>query len=713
MSLNISIIRYSRRIPHLCISSIMKCYFNKIFHLSIAHRRDHSWGIRWISVVLNCLFLMINAQQVKANLPGLETSGWMVPEGDIIVKYGDNLQIWCNLNETFVDKNYPGANSWNIYFTNNYDRIEEKFITRINKTTALLNIESPPAGIFTYVCSLDLPNGVDVFVYLSEVFVAYEPQLPSNFTCRFYNWESITCKWNVSQHYTLTTHKLFYIVDTARRQEFVPCPIEEAKDYSCTWTQYTNPIYNQTQENYTFVMQIENMFDTKLFTYNTIDHFALVIPAKPTHLSVINKSSNSAKLCWQSPFSMNNFPPGLTHKVIYQNLWEKDWRVGTIYYINSDIFYLYRYNSSFIIINIDTEPHLHKRCSTLTGLYANTEYDAYVYLRSSKAVGEDMYSEPAAIIFSTLPTLPSFPPQTDIGSFEIVENNGIRDVYLYWQMIQEYHENGNKFKYWINHMEENDHKIVLEPNEMTKTYAKFNGLSFNKYRFKIVSQNEIGISKNYTEIIVPSQDKMPREPIEFTKMAFEKGLYELSWVPPIRHETITNYTIFWCDSKRDRPYQCTGYLNWTHVSMNTTVYNITVPNPNKIYQFAISANANEGSSGMVWSSCTVIRSKELGRMKFIWINRFGLDFIEVAWYFDCSDRIGVIKEIKTYYCPVVSVSSKFCTKSKRNISVKYHPYKSYGIVENLMRHTTYKLELAMVTKYDESQPSRALYQTTL
>jgi len=74
-------------------------------------------------------------------------------------------------------------------------------------------------------------------------------------------------------------------------------------------------------------------------------------------------------------------------------------------------------------------------------------------------------------------------------------------------MIQEYHENGNKFKYWVNHVEENDHKIVLEPIEMTNTYAKFKGLSFNKYRFKIVSKNEIGISKNYTEIIVPSRDR--------------------------------------------------------------------------------------------------------------------------------------------------------------------------------------------------------------
>jgi len=216
-------------------------------------------------------------------------------------------------------------------------------------------------------------------------------------------------------------------------------------------------------------------------------------------------------------------------------------------------------------------------------------------------------------------------------------------------------------------------------------------------------------------------------------MAFGRGLYELSWIPPITHKDITNYTIFWCDN--DRLYQCTvcidflcylfvekfrariktiylqGYLNWTHVSMNTTVYNITVPDSNKIYQFAISANANEGSSGMIWSSCTVIRSKKLERMKVIWISHVGLDFIEVGWYLACLDRIGVIEEVKIYYCPLVSRLVTKCKEPKRNISIKYHPYRTYGIVKNLMARTTYMLELTMVTKYGESQRSKSLYQT--
>lgn len=51
-----------------------------------------------------------------------------------------------------------------------------------------------------------------------------------------------------------------------------------------------------------------------------------------------------------------------------------------------------------------------------------------------------------------------------------------------------------------------------------------------------------------------------------------------------------------------------GYLNWTHVPKNVTIKNITVPE-DKIYQFAIAANSKTESSGMVWSSCTVIHNK--------------------------------------------------------------------------------------------------------
>jgi len=154
-----------------------------------------------------------------------------------------------------------------------------------------------------------------------------------------------------------------------------------------------------------------------------------------------------------------------------------------------------------------------------------------------------------------------------------------------------------------------------------------------------------------------------------------------------------------------------GYLNWTHVSMNTTAYNITVPDSSKIYQFAISANTNKGSSGMIWSSCTVIHSKVLDRMKSIWINRIGSDFIEVEWKLDC--RIDIVEEIKIYYCPIVSPLIIKCKETKRHISVKSYPHIINGIVKNLTSYTTYMLEVTMVTRYGESEASKSLYSTTL
>lgn len=51
------------------------------------------------------------------------------------------------------------------------------------------------------------------------------------------------------------------------------------------------------------------------------------------------------------------------------------------------------------------------------------------------------------------------------------------------------------------------------------------------------------------------------EPMSFTKMAFdEQGVFELSWKNASNQWSSSNrlndYTIFWCENDKDRPYQC-------------------------------------------------------------------------------------------------------------------------------------------------------------
>lgn len=184
--------------------------------------------------------------------------------------------------------------------------------------------------------------------------------------------------------------------------------------------------------------------------------------------------------------------------------------------------------------------------------------------------------------------MPGKSATTNIGSFEIIENNqSVRDVILYWQTIPPIMENGDNFKYQISSVEENGRKISLTPNEITRTYATFKGINYNSYHFEINTTNIVGANpvKAYITIPAKSESKYllfflsvsssskhffsninfkksflflaPRGPFSFTKIAFDKGIYELSWKLPEKTNDIKNFTIFWCENDRDRPYQCT------------------------------------------------------------------------------------------------------------------------------------------------------------
>jgi len=86
----------------------------------------------------------------------------------------------------------------------------------------------------------------------------------------------MTCTWRIPKNSILTTYKLFFKMHEAEGRKLAHCPKAEVENDSCTWTQYTYPIYNQTYENYTFVMQIQNMFGNKTVEYK-IDHYAIGI----------------------------------------------------------------------------------------------------------------------------------------------------------------------------------------------------------------------------------------------------------------------------------------------------------------------------------------------------------------------------------------------------------------------------------------------------
>lgn len=622
--------------------------------------------------------------------PGLHTPGVTIPSGDIILEYGSPLKILCMLTKLEL------RNASSLIFYHNDAVVPKEFLTVINATTVELYVEKPAASNSMYYCKLraepdlGLPENP---VCLNTVVVGFKPMDVQNFSCISQNWDNLTCTWIPPETYVKTTYKLvYYLPGRAGGRFSYPCP-NNTEVNKCFWDQSTSNPYRQPYEYYYFKMTAVNAFGnlTSRFKFH---HYAHVIPSKAINLTLIEKTSSSALIQWSVGYPMQNFPPGVVQKVEYQSQWDcrDHWQVVNTTHLN-----------------IKNATH---RLNITELKNAHTLYDIRVFMRSAAAIGDDKWSQPATITIKTRPAIPGAAPKTDMGSFEVIGAKTSRDIYVYWQQIPENLYNGDNFEYRVISVEEDGSKRNLNANETTKAYAKFKGLSQNSYHFKIVSTNQEGYSHDFSEVFVPSQWKSVPEPLSFTKIAFDYRIYELSWRPPVESYRINSYTIFWCENKMDRPYQCMGYLNWTHVSRDVTIKNITVPE-DKIYQFAISANSKTESSGMVWASCTVIHNKVLGKMRNVWIIRPGSSFIEVGWKLECSDRIGEVEGFRIYYCPIVSPYNTSCRVPEKNTTIPGDIMMIHGNITGLTPYTTYMVTITVLTKSGEGQPSDKLYQTTL
>lgn len=629
--------------------------------------------------------------------PGLSTPGVTIPAGDIILMEGELLELYCVLNLTHPGT--KGRNASHLMFYRQNKTVAQEHLHVVNETTLKLTMR-PNVSSAMYYCKLNKwEDAAQDVVCLNNVAVGYPPQDVSDFSCVSQNWQNLTCTWKKKYNPVKTRYTIWYrLPGRAGGRIKYACPGEtDIQEDRCVWNEESNPPYRQPYETYFFHIEAINHFNNSTFSHK-FNHYAHVIPAKPEKFRSSKKTSSSIYLEWVIPYPMQNFPPGLIHRVEFLPQWEsrESW---------------HSVNTSRIIKKNDSKEQKHTL--NITSLkYPNTFYDIRVYLKSAKAVSNDdsLWSAPAAMTIKTLPDLPGAPPRTDIGSFEVFNHVDSRDIYIYWQTIPDYLQNGDMFRYKIIDInDENNSPVFKEPTELTKKYAKYSKMDLNKnFRFHIVSVNTEGRSINKSEIVIPSRVQVPPGPLSVTKVFYENGTYELSWKPPSDQEEIDTYTIFWCDSIYD--HMCSGYLNWTHVSSNITIKNMTVED-DKPYQFAVSANTRNASSGMVWASCTILYNKPIQKMKNVWVKKVGSTFMEMVWNLDCLDRNGLVVGFRIYYCPVQHKGPE-CKSPSQNVTVM-DPQQSSANLTGLRPYTTYSISIAVLSSGGESLPSDPLYNVTL
>lgn len=591
----------------------------------------------------------------------------------------------------------------------------------VNKSTIKLYIEKPPLSESMYYCTDETREHTVCF---NSVIVGTKPKEVVDFSCVGYNFDNMTCTWTAPQNYVKTNYSLKYHFQGRNSRGYFNCPkiepggsVTAVAPMKCFWDISTEPHYRQMQQIYFFTLQAANEFGNMSLKYN-FTHFENVIPEPPYNLTIVNKTTESILLSWSVPQSMRTFPPGVTHRVRYQCEFDNKttWTTANTTWLSN--------KSSSYAFNLSGLP------------YAHALYDIRVSSRSARASERDerLWSRFASVTARTVSKLPAAAPRTDTGSFELVNRLKYRDIIIYWQYIADRMKNGENVTYRVrvsgggdedsdgyndDHDDKHHTRTDILPDELTNTYAKFSGLSLRGYSFSLVTANEMGVSRDVSHVHVPSYERRIPEPTVLSKIAFPDSTYELSWLAPLiaddqkERTRIDNYTIFWCNNDRDRPYQCKGYLRWIHVPPRLTSYNVTVGDTD-IYQFAISANTRRGSSGMVWASCTVIpMNGGIGKMKNLWIDQLGSTFIHITWKLGCSDHVAGIEGFKIFYCPITSPVELICKEPEKVLTID-DPSASEGNVTSLRPYTTYMLTVSVITKHNSnSLQSERLFNTTL
>jgi len=608
-------------------------------------------------------------QDDYACVPGITGSiGVTTPRGDInLLHNSDPVELFCHMSP-FHPYFKQGYSSAHLSFIINGEDENRKILPVhvvsdiVNKTTIKTKFSPETVGLFNVRCIIrvkeeDAEDDDEEDTMMTEkgvctqrVHVGYPPLDVENFSCISENWENLNCTWDEPYNPIKTVYKLAF-KEPGRRSPYRHCPNRTdlqktlmrkipAGLKTCYVDETTHPPYRKPMKKLLYLFNATNALQpTGSITMEKIDHYAVVRPGAPQNLHVAGVAYNELELRYEIPRSMKHFPPGLIQDIQFRNQWEEDWT--SVDTSDWDI-----KNDSF-----------HHRLQNLS--FAWTNYTVKVKMLSGEGnISEEKYwSEVTEISGSTLARRPQFAPRTHPGSFEVISGQKERTVIIYWEKLEEKYHNGPNFEYVISQVLEGEHALPHQPSNQMSAYAEFKRLKLDNYTFFVTAKNENGSAQNPSKIFVAPKDKLTSiQPMSITKTILEdKSMIEVAWFPPRNRSTVVSYTIFWCKFPKQRPYQCDGQLDWMDVKPyphnQTMIHKIPLPDA-ETYQLAVAANSQDYSSGMVWSTCTIIKDKVLSKVKDVHVDNTGDNFVQLRWRLDCSDRGRVVVGYQIEYCPL-------------------------------------------------------------
>lgn len=343
--------------------------------------------------------------------------------------------------------------------------------------------------------------------------------------------------------------------------------------------------------------------------------------------------------------------------------------------------------------------------------YAHAWYD--VMISAKVAIKDkhldtlpDLWSNFSSNDFTTASRIPDDPPRTDMGAFSV---NDYGHVYLYFEGLPKSRHNGINLQYIFTELS----RPALKPSQIVYE-AKFEDIHpSDDLMFTIKSANSEGSSELASHLRVPPFHERCSMPTQIKKIKSDEETYDFSWQPPTESLTqycpeITSYTVFWCNSKNDSPNSCGGYISFERVSSN--VFHFERKSKTSL-NFAVSANSNSSSSGMVWTKCTALAGNDLSKLTSILVSRVAATSIEFRWELQCNEQT-IIRGYVLQFCPVKNEhTSDECIAPKQTIEINKNT-KGYNLTD-LLPYTTYKTQIQMISGNSSGPLSDAIVKRTL
>lgn len=222
--------------------------------------------------------------------------------------------------------------------------------------------------------------------------------------------------------------------------------------------------------------------------------------------------------------------------------------------------------------------------------------------------------------------------------------------------------------------------------------------------------NEIGSAPRSSIVHVPSKHDILPVPFRYDIIRFGDNLKEITVLSDIRDVefhyyqiTVTNFTLFWCKSHHGDPSPCTNFFNWTHLPVDIILsnyafkHNLTTEQDIG-YQFAVSTNSRNSSSGMKWILCTGIYN-QVNKIQNIWIGTVGSDFVDIRWQLECANHVKGFQGYNISYYPINENHPQDTVKSAGQYLEYYYEGTSVLNVEikGLLSNTSYKFSVAIFT----------------